>query len=165
VEEVATWLQERLPAPSETTVVHGDYRLGNVLLTAGPPRLTAVLDWEMATLGDPLADVGYLVAMWSVREDPPWLFDLSPVTRLEGFPDRGALLRRYAAGSGRDVSALSFHVVLALWKSIVIMEGNHRRALEGASDDPFLRQFGDGVVDIARRAHRFGPDGDDVCGV
>ena len=89
VERVGAWLGANLPASPPTTVVHGDFRLGNVMYAPEPPaRLIAVFDWEMATLGDPLADVGYLTTMWfGPNDEPPGRFNLSPVTRAEGFPD------------------------------------------------------------------------------
>lgn len=161
VESIAAWLADNMPTHSGTSVVHGDFRIGNAMFERGP-KLTAVLDWEMATLGDPLADVGYLLAMWSERDDPPWTFDLSPVTRLPGFPGRAEVLDLYVSASGHEVPDLSFYAVLALWKLIVIMEGNAKRAEAGLSDDPFLAEFGEGVVDIARRAYRFGPGGEQL---
>ncbi|MCW3010476.1 MAG: phosphotransferase family protein [Solirubrobacterales bacterium] len=154
VERVADWLKANLPASPPATIVHGDFRLGNVMYQAAPPaRLNAILDWEMSTIGDPLADVGYLCMMWSQADDPSGgLFDLNAVTRAEGFPARAELVSRYEERSGRTMQDIRWYTALALWKSIVFMEGNYRRATSGLSDDPFLKQFGDGVVDLARRA-------------
>jgi aminoglycoside phosphotransferase (APT) family kinase protein len=151
---VGAWLAQHLPVSRGATIVHGDYRLGNAMLATGAPaRLVAVFDWEMATIGDPLADVGYLVAMWSDRDDPAvGPLELSPVTRSEGFPTRSELLALYAQRSGRPLGDLRWYVTLALWKAAVFMEGNYARALAGASDDPFVRRFGAGIVEIARRA-------------
>ncbi|MFA4927661.1 MAG: phosphotransferase family protein [Patulibacter sp.] len=159
VEAVGAWLADNLPTRSDTTVVHGDFRLGNLLVTPNPTRITGVLDWEMATLGDPLADLGFLVATWSEPQDPPSLFDLSPATRLPGFPSRRWLVEEYARASGRNVDDLAFYTTLALWKSVVFMENNYRRAIGGGSDDPFLLAFGDGVLELAARAHALGPGG------
>jgi aminoglycoside phosphotransferase (APT) family kinase protein len=118
-----------------------------------PPRLVAIFDWEMATIGDPLADVGYLCALWSEASDPSGgLFDLSRVTRLEGFPTRAEIVARYEERSGRSMRDARWYMTLALWKSIVFMEGNYKRAISGTTDDPFLKQFGDGVLELARRA-------------
>jgi aminoglycoside phosphotransferase (APT) family kinase protein len=147
------WLAEHLPTSPPSTVVHGDYRLGNVMFAeAAPARLVGVFDWEMATIGDPLSDLGYLLMTWSEPDDPPWHFELAPVTRLEGFGSRAELAARYEALSGRAVPDIRPYVVLALWKATVFMEGNYRRALEGRSDDPYLKGFGDGVAELARRA-------------
>ena len=148
-----TWLADHLPESPPSTVVHGDYRLGNVMFADEPPtHLVGVFDWEMATIGDPLSDLGYLVMTWSEPDDPEWLFEPAPVTRREGFPSRAALVARYEELSGRAVPDIRPYVVLALWKATVFMEGNYRRALEGRTDDPYLKGFGDGVVELARRA-------------
>jgi aminoglycoside phosphotransferase (APT) family kinase protein len=154
VERVGRWLSENRPESGPATIVHGDFRLGNTMFAPGAPaRLIAVLDWEMATIGDPLADLGYLCMTWSQADDPPvGRFQLGRVTRAEGFPTRAELLERYAARSGREVGDLRWYTTLALWKSIVFMEGNYRRAIEGRTDDPYLRAFGDGVLELAARA-------------
>ena len=95
-----------MPRSGAATIVHGDYRLGNVMLSASAPaRLLAIFDWELATLGDPLADVGYLCALWSERDDPDLgAFELSRVTREPGFLTRDELVARYEAASGRAVT-------------------------------------------------------------
>ncbi len=154
VERVGAWLAENIPDSGPATIVHGDFRLGNTMFAAdAPTRLLAVFDWEMATIGDPLADIGYMCATWSEADDPPvGKFELGRVTRAEGFPTRAELIARYEERSGREVHALEWYTTLALWKSVVFMEGNYRRAIEGRTDDPYLHSFGDGVVELARRA-------------
>jgi aminoglycoside phosphotransferase (APT) family kinase protein len=154
VESVAKWLADNLPESGQATIVHGDFRLGNTMYARGAPaRLEAILDWEMCTIGDPLADVGYLCTLWVDRDDPPLgMFELSAVTRREGFPTRDELIGRYEERSGRSMRDVRWYRTLALWKSIVFMEGNYKRAVTGATDDPFLRDFGDGVVELAQRA-------------
>jgi aminoglycoside phosphotransferase (APT) family kinase protein len=154
VEEVGDWLRANMPESPRATVVHGDYRLGNTMLAPeAPARLVAVFDWEMATIGDPLADVGYLTALWIDRGDPPLgMFELSRVTREEGFPLRADLVARYEEKSGRSMTDIRWYRTLALWKSIVFMEGNYKRATAGSTDDPYLKGFGEGVVELARRA-------------
>jgi aminoglycoside phosphotransferase (APT) family kinase protein len=155
VERVADWLGRHLPESGPATVVHGDYRLGNTLFSAAAPaRLLAVLDWEMSTLGDPLADVGYLCALWTERDDPPSAFELSGVTRREGFPTREELVGRYEVRSGRAMTDIRWYEALALWKSVVFMEGNYRRAVSGSSDDDFNRSFGAGVLELAERVEQ-----------
>ena len=154
-ERVGEWLAENRPESGEATIVHGDYRLGNMIYASeAPARLVAVLDWEMATIGDPLADIGYLCMMWSEASDPQQGLreHLGRVTREEGFLTRGELIARYEERSGRSMRDLQWYVTLALWKSVVFMEGNYKRALAGATDDPYLKQFGDGVVELARMA-------------
>ncbi|MGH2914250.1 MAG: phosphotransferase family protein [Solirubrobacteraceae bacterium] len=153
VDEVGAWLGANLPSSPAATLVHGDYRLGNTIFApTAPAKLAAVLDWEMATIGDPLADIGYLMVYWMAPEDARSRFTLNAVTAQPGFPRRAELLERYQQRSGRSVSNLDWYVTLALWKAAVFMEGNYRRAVSGASDDPYLRSFGDGVVELAQRA-------------
>jgi aminoglycoside phosphotransferase (APT) family kinase protein len=154
VEQVGAWLAANRPDSPAATIVHGDYRLGNVIFAPDPPaRLAGILDWEMATIGDPLADLGYLMMFWAQAEDPPLgQFDLQGVTRLPGFPTRAEMIARYEAGSGRTLRAANWYLTLALWKAVVFMEGNYKRALAGTTDDPYLKSFGDGVVQLAERA-------------
>jgi aminoglycoside phosphotransferase (APT) family kinase protein len=162
VERVGTWLADNRPESGAATIVHGDYRLGNTIFAAAAPsRLVAVLDWEMATIGDPLADLGYLCMMWTEASDPEKGLreHLGRVTRAEGFLTRAELIARYEQGSGRSMRDLRWYVTLALWKSVVFMEGNYKRALAGATDDPYLKQFGEGVIELARMAEEVGPDG------
>ncbi len=157
VESVGEWLKANVPnrsAPTAATVVHGDYRLGNTMMApAAPARLVAIFDWEMATIGDPLADLGYLCTLWVDRNDPTGgMFELSGITREEGFPLREELVARYEERSGRSMTDIRWYRTLALWKSIVFMEGNYKRAVSGATDDPYLKGFGEGVIQLAERA-------------
>ena len=156
VQEVGEWLQVNLPDTPQTTIVHGDYRLGNTMFAdASPAQLIAVFDWEMATLGDPLADLGYMTATWS-RPDGGFgtTFDLTTVTHAEGFPEREELVERYAQQSGRDVADLKWYQALAIWKATVFMEGNYKRAMLGNSDDPYLKSFGDAIPQLGEAALR-----------
>jgi aminoglycoside phosphotransferase (APT) family kinase protein len=153
VEEVGRWLAANMPQSPPATVVHGDFRLGNAMFAAdAPARLVAIFDWEMATIGDPLADVGYMLMHWTEPGDQLGKFNLNNVTLRPGFPTRAELIDRYEERSGRSVQALDWYVTLALWKAIVFMEGNYKRAVAGSTDDPYLKSFGDGVVEIAERA-------------
>jgi aminoglycoside phosphotransferase (APT) family kinase protein len=154
VERVGEWLRTNMPESGPATIVHGDYRLGNTMIAPDPPaRLVAIFDWEMATIGDPLADLGYLSTLWVDRDDPPLgMFELSAVTREEGFPSRTELLARYEERSGRAMTDIRWYRTLALWKSLVFMEGNYKRAVAGSTDDPYLKGFGEGVLQLAARA-------------
>lgn len=155
LEHVASWLADNQPADSESTFVHGDYRLGN-LLFAPSMRLAAVLDWEMATLGDPLADLGYCTAMWTEAGDAPNpMFALSRLTAERGFPGRTDLAERYAAATGRSLASLAWYQVLALWKSAIFLEGSYRRYRSGASSDPYFASLGPGVPAVARAARQW----------
>jgi aminoglycoside phosphotransferase (APT) family kinase protein len=155
VERVGAWLAEHPPQSGPATIVHGDYRLGNTMFAETPPaQLVAVFDWEMATIGDPLADVGYLCMFWTEAADPEGGLreHLGRVTRADGYPTRAELIARYEERSGRSMTALRWYTTLALWKSVVFMEGNYKRAIAGTTDDPYLKQFGDGVLELARQA-------------
>ncbi len=152
-EQVGAWLASRIPESPPATIVHGDYRLGNTMFAAGAPaRLIAIFDWEMATIGDPLADVGYMLMQWTEPGDPVGKFNLNNVTLRPGFPTRAELTARYEERSGRSIRALDWYVTLALWKAVVFMEGNYKRATAGSTDDPYLKTFEEGVVEIADRA-------------
>jgi aminoglycoside phosphotransferase (APT) family kinase protein len=159
VDRVHKLLADRLPVQQGTAIVHGDYRLDNTIMSADG-RIMAVLDWELCTLGDPLADVGTLVAYWA--EDPGRRGPSSAVatmaqsaaTGLPGFPSRAEIADRYAARSGRDLSELNFYVAFAYWKLACILEGVFVRYAANAmgtkaSDADVL---GPGVEDRARRA-------------
>jgi aminoglycoside phosphotransferase (APT) family kinase protein len=162
VEWVAQWLGEHLPESGPATVVHGDYRLGNTMFALdAPARLTAVLDWEMATIGDPLADLGYTCMVWGQADDPPGGIrdSLGAVTKAEGFPTRAELIERYESQTGRPMSDLRWYVTLAVWKMTVFMEGNYKRALAGATDDPYLKHFGEGVLQLAAHAEEVARSG------
>jgi aminoglycoside phosphotransferase (APT) family kinase protein len=153
VEAVGSWLAANMPDSPPATIVHGDYRLGNTIFASrSPARLVAILDWEMATIGDPLADVGYMMIHWTRPGDQVGRFNLHSVTTLPGFPSRDELIERYEQRSGRSMQALNWYVTLALWKAVVFMEGNYKRAVAGSTDDPYLKTFGEGVLELARRA-------------
>jgi aminoglycoside phosphotransferase (APT) family kinase protein len=152
LERVAEWLAANLPESRPATFVHGDYRLGN-LLFGTPLGVVAVLDWEMATVGDPLADLGYLTAMWAAPDDDENpMFALSKLTRRPDFPSREDLARAYAEASGEPIDELRWYQVLALWKSAIFLEGSYRRFTEGASTDAYFASLGDGVPALARTA-------------
>ena len=152
LEVAAGWLAANLPDSEEATFVHGDYRLGNLLFGA-PLHLSAVLDWEMATIGDPLADLGYLSIMWAgPDEEPNPMFALSALTARPGFPSRDALASRYSRASGRSLEDLPWYQVLALWKSAIFLEGSYRRYVAGASTDPYFGTLDRGVPALARAA-------------
>ena len=155
VEEVGGWLATNLPDSPESTIVHGDYRLGNVMVAEDEPaRLVAIFDWELSTIGDPLADVGYLTVTWAEPDDPADISfaSLSAATRRTGFLTRDELTARYEERSGRSVGALNWYQALALWKAAVFMEGNYKRFTMGNSDDQYLALFDEGVPALAEKA-------------
>ncbi|WP_137990319.1 phosphotransferase family protein [Streptomyces vilmorinianum] len=124
IDELHAALGRALPASPAPTVVHGDYRLDNVLI-GEDDRIKAVLDWEMSTLGDPLTDLG-LLAMYSARLDVPHS-PVSTTATAAGHPTPAELIERYAARSGRDTSAISWYTAFAWFKLAVILEGIHYR--------------------------------------
>jgi aminoglycoside phosphotransferase (APT) family kinase protein len=153
-EQVGQWLAANVPRSPPAAIVHGDYRLGNTMFARDrPARLVAIFDWEMATIGDPLADVGYMMMHWREASDSEdSKFNLQSVTARPGFPTRRELVSLYERRSGRSIAALDWYVALAFWKAVAFMEGNYKRAISGRTDDPYLRSFGDGVLELARRA-------------
>jgi aminoglycoside phosphotransferase (APT) family kinase protein len=130
VEELADRFAATMPEQRELALVHGDFHLLNVIAAPDGSAIRAILDWELCTLGDPLADLGGMLAYWPQASDPPG--GAYPATRLEGFPSRKQMVELYANASGRDVSPLPFWHALGLWKIAIICEGVRRRAL----DDP-----------------------------
>ena len=155
VQEVGDWLAENMPESPPATIVHGDYRLGNTMMSNdSPARLLAIFDWELATIGDPLADVGYLTVTWVQADDPAdtMFSSLTTVTRRDGFPSREQMIARYEERSGRSMGSLHWYQALALWKAAVFMEGNYKRFLAGSTDDSFLAVFDEGVPALAEKA-------------
>jgi aminoglycoside phosphotransferase (APT) family kinase protein len=152
--EIGEQLRATMPESPPSTVVHGDYRFGNVMVGCdAPARLVAILDWEMATIGDPLADLGYLVVSWSQPGVPDHPLLLSRVTERPGFPTGAELVDRYAQRTGRDVSRLPWYEAFALWKASVFCEAIYGRYLRGERDDPWAGGLCDGVprlLEVAR---------------
>lgn len=127
MEAVGALLTERMPEQVGAAIVHGDYRLGNMMVEPG--RIRAVLDWELCTLGDPLADFGYLLNSWVLPEDGTP--DLVPTTA-GGFPSREELTRRYAKATGRDLSQINYYRAFSHWRLAAIGQGVYKRYLVGA---------------------------------
>jgi len=135
LDELARVLGPAIPPSPPGTVVHGDYRLGNVMVDAPTrTRIVGVLDWEMATLGDPLADVGYTLLYWGTRDRPP-IHPSQACADRPGFLTEDELVERYAARSGRTVDHVTFYVVLAAFKLTVIGAGNLARARRAGLPD------------------------------
>ncbi|MGH3067427.1 MAG: phosphotransferase family protein [Streptosporangiaceae bacterium] len=175
-ERLAAGLPGRaLPTP-EGTLVHGDYRLDNTLVALGPdsrvpdsrdpggtarPGITAVLDWEMSTLGDPLADLGLALVYWTEPEDGDSLdVRWAPeVTTAPGFLTRAEIAGRYAAATGRDVGALGYYMAFGCFKLAVVLEGIHARFLQNKTVGEGFEKEGPAVPLIIQRAHRLLDEG------
>jgi len=155
VDDVGRFLSRNVPEALPPTVVHGDYRLGNMMVLPGDPaRIIAVLDWEMGALGDPRADVGYLLSTYSEPNGRVSALGSSPVTAEPGFPSRAQLVERYAARSGRDVEPLAWFEALALWKAAVFCEAIYGRYVRGelGEEDTRAAMFEVGVPLLAETA-------------
>jgi aminoglycoside phosphotransferase (APT) family kinase protein len=129
IDRVHKALSARIPEQGPATIVHGDYRLDNMILTDSG-EVAAVVDWELCTLGDPLADVGLLMAYWPERGDDVVALGM-PANLAPGFPSQAELAARYAERSGRDLSDLGFYVALGYWKLAIILEGVYARYTAG----------------------------------
>src|SRR6266536_3022470 len=152
IEEVGRRLAARVPPQGAATIVHGDYRLDNLVLSPAGEVL-AVLDWELCTLGDPLADVGLLLVYWSEPGDEVLPLGSAP-TAMPGFPPRQELAAAYARPSGSDLGDLEFYQALGYWKLAVILEGVYARSAAGAygGGDDTYRGFAAVVARLAERA-------------
>ncbi|HEX4778951.1 MAG TPA: phosphotransferase family protein [Acidimicrobiia bacterium] len=152
IDEIARRLRAALPVSPPPTIVHGDYRLDNTMLAPDDPgRIVAVLDWEMATLGDPLTDVGLFLLYWG-QGDAQLIATGRNVTPDSGFMSQDEVIERYAQVSGRSVDNLDFYVVLAAYKLAIIVEGIHARFLMGKTLGAGFDAMGESVVRLAEWA-------------
>jgi aminoglycoside phosphotransferase (APT) family kinase protein len=162
---VRDWLRAHLPVEQRPAVVHGDYKLDNVIVAGAPgesgtgekgtAHVGAVVDWEMATVGDPRADLGYLLSFWSEPGERFPLGDL--VVAGPGFPSRAELVDVWERGTGRAAGDTTWFVTLAVWKLAVLLEASYHRHLAGTTDDPFFATLEQGVPDLLAHAR-------EVCG-
>lgn len=145
-------LSAAIPDQGPATVVHGDYRLDNCILSPDGSRVEAVLDWELSTLGDPLADLGQLLVYWPEPGERSALG--SAATAMPGFARREDLVARYADKTGRDLPQLGFYVAFAYWKLACILEGVYARYVGGAmGDDGFdVSVYPDTIAFLAERS-------------
>jgi len=130
MEQTLALLSDKMPEQVGATIVHGDYRLGNMIVNDG--SLSAMLDWELCTLGDPLADVGYLLNSWT---QPGEVEDDQTPTAVGGFPAREILTARYAEATGRDLSQINYYRAFSHWRLAAIGQGVYKRYLVGAMGD------------------------------
>jgi aminoglycoside phosphotransferase (APT) family kinase protein len=132
VDRVGNWLEANKPSEAHIGIIHGDYQFANVMFSPGEPKLAAIVDWELSTLGDPLLDLGWVLTSWSEPGDPPG--KAPPFEPWDGMPSRAELIARYGEVSGRDVSVMPWFLVLACYKLGILLEGSHARA--GAGQAP-----------------------------
>ncbi len=153
VPDVGERLGATIPEPLPLAVVHGDYRLGNVMVARDASEILAVLDWEMGAIGDPRADLGYLVATYSEPGGEQNPLGTSPATAMPGFPSRAELVERYEERSGRRVGRLGWFEALALWKAAVFCEAIYGRYIRGElGEAPLAARFEQGVPRLVEAA-------------
>ncbi len=129
--DIAAWLAERRPQSFRPGIIHGDYHIANILFEPDRANVAAIVDWELSTIGDPLIDLGWMLATWAGDDGA------RPVVRVEpwvGYPTPAELIDRYAAQSSRSVAAIDWYVVLACYKLGIILEGTFARACAGLAD-------------------------------
>jgi len=155
--ELVARLEAGLPEHGEGTLVHGDFRIDNVLLAPDPePRITAVVDWEMATLGDPLADLALTLVYWVDPDDPGWA-DVqvgATATAAPGFLTRREFAASYAARTGRDLSEIGYYMAFGCYKLAVVLEGINARFLQRKTVGEGFDREGKAVPMLIQRAHR-----------
>jgi aminoglycoside phosphotransferase (APT) family kinase protein len=141
---VAEWLDGHRPPDQPSALCHGDYKLDNVLFAPeSPPRLAAVVDWEMAGIGDPLVDLAWALIFHPGPEGTIHLgTSKEPSFAVDGLPDRRQLIDRYANRSARDTTAIGWYDVFARWKLAIALEGSYAKFLRGQSDKPLHEFFG-----------------------
>jgi aminoglycoside phosphotransferase (APT) family kinase protein len=152
LDEVAEWLRGNVPAMGEPGIIHGDYQLINTLFEYGASaRLAAIVDWEQSTIGDPLVDLGWLLAGWHHAGEEP-SFTAAYLADRHGFATRDELAGRYAHRTRRDLTHLDWYRVLALFKLACVLEGHYAKFARGESDHPIHERFGELVLQLARQA-------------
>ena len=155
IDSVHERLAARIPAQGPATIVHGDYRLDNMILTPDG-EVAAVVDWELCTLGDPMADVGLLMVYWPLREQADIALG-QPANLAPGFPTRAELAARYAERSGRDLGEVDFFMAFGYWKLAIILEGVYARYSAGG-----YGQVDNGFQEFARLVERLAGAADEA---
>lgn len=149
LDEAARWLRAHTPRHFTPGIIHGDYQFANVMFHHGnDARLAAIVDWEMATIGDPLLDLAWVLMTWpDPHEDRS-----SGYVDFSGMPSREELMHRYASVSGLPVDAMDYYIVLGRFKMACVLEAGYARYVQGGADNPKMALFGDVVLDLADKA-------------
>jgi aminoglycoside phosphotransferase (APT) family kinase protein len=156
VDDAGRWLAANTPRMQPPGVIHGDYKLDNVMFAPRvPAELVAVVDWEQSTVGDPLVDLGWMLGLWIDPNERGGAVAVSPFGNDADAPARRELVERYARATDRDLSHLAFYCVLGLFKLACVMEGSYARFRAGTSDDAYFASLELGVPALARRALEF----------
>ena len=153
VERVAAWLERHCPAQGPAGILHGDYHLANVMYARTSARLVAIVDWEMSTIGDPLLDLGWLLATWPDAEDVS-VGAASLYVQAGGLPSRDELVRAFAEGCARPLDALDWYVAMACFKLGIVLEGTHARAFAGKAPVAIGDMLHAITLGLFRRAQR-----------
>jgi aminoglycoside phosphotransferase (APT) family kinase protein len=157
LDSATEWLKARIPESGGVAVVHGDYKLDNVMYRNDRPELIAIFDWEMATIGDPLADLGWLLSTWGDPGDPPGTrrrAEGPALTTAEGFPTVDEMAGLYEAKSGKSMKHFAFYHVLAVYKLAIILEGLYMHFIEKTASNPASADFEWYVPVLVDRMHR-----------
>ena len=151
--QLLAWLRDRLPPSPVATLVHNDYKLDNMLLDPeDPAKIVALLDWDMCTYGDPLMDLGYVLALWPEAKDPPAFRAWGMPSWREGFPTRREAVHRYAAATGFDVSHVTWYHIFNIFRFAVILQQIYKRYDAGQTHDERFAPFGtqaNGLITVA----------------
>ena len=153
MDEIHHWLNDNMPQASAATLVHNDYKLDNVMLAVNNPgKIEAIFDWDMCTLGDPLADLGALLCYWVDPDDPPLFKQSAMMPMDDSFLTRKELVARYTETSRRDVSEISFYHILGLFRLVGIAAQIYIRYLKGQTHDKRFAMFGDMIPALTQFA-------------
>jgi aminoglycoside phosphotransferase (APT) family kinase protein len=155
LQRLGIWLADHKPPQARQSVVHGDYHLDNTLFARAEPRLAAVIDWELSTVGDPLADLALMLMFWGPRAfDPPGFAFVQAVSRRPGVVSRESLAHRWSLATSVDAGALDYYLVFAFWRLAAIVEGAWVLRARGLVDSDYARRLEYDVPALLEEAAR-----------
>ncbi|WP_109807544.1 phosphotransferase family protein [Sphingosinithalassobacter portus] len=149
IDRIGDWLAANCPDATAPGILHGDYHIGNVLFRPDQPELAAIVDWELSTIGDPLVDLGWMVATWQGEDGTSAIVAVDPWT---GFPKTTELIEHYRRHSNRDLAAIDWYIVLACYKLGIILEGTFARAAAGLADRETGESLHNSTIRLLERA-------------